>query len=368
MQLGARRWYFPDEAQGRYAQARIDCIERINGLAAEHGAAFVLVAGDVFESNQVDPRTVLRACDAWARSPVPWLLLPGNHDPLDASAVLTGRTFVGNAPKQIRVVTDSSPQRFVGLDDLDVVGAPWTSKEMLRDSVAALCAELAPVPKHGLRVLLAHGPTDFTAPQGGERPETILLASAEDALNAGLFHYLALGDRHSLTRVGDSGAIWYSGSPLVTDFRDPDPNHALLVDLAPGRAPLVEALDVGAWQFLQAERELASADDLNALLDWLGGQPDPARTVLRLVLRGTLGLSEHGRLQQRLDDAAHRLAVLDLRDDEFLALPSDLDQRDLGLSGYLQAAWNELAMAAGEGDDEARDALALAYRLARSER
>lgn len=366
LQLGARRWYFDDDAQARYAQARIDCIERINAVAEAHGAAFVCCAGDVFESNQVDPRTVLRACDAWARSPVPWLLLPGNHDPLDAASVFTASTFKSQAPEQVRVLTDSAPMTIPGVDGLEVVGAPWTSKEMLHDSVADLCDGL-PARDGGLRVLLAHGPTDVTAPQAADRPETIRIAAAEAARDRGLFDYLALGDRHSVTRVGSSGAIWYSGSPLVTDFRDPDPNQALLVDLAPGETPRVTALPVGDWWFIEAEHRLGSAADIDGLADWLTALPTPARRVLRLTLSGSLAMAEHARLRALLDAAGQRLAVLDLDDDALVALPSDLDREDLGLTGYLGAAWQELAESARGGDGEARDALALAFRLARAQ-
>ena len=52
-QLGMTRHFLEGEAQARFAQARIDAIRTIGRLAAEQGALFVGVGGDVFETNQV---------------------------------------------------------------------------------------------------------------------------------------------------------------------------------------------------------------------------------------------------------------------------------------------------------------------------
>jgi hypothetical protein len=82
LQLGMTRRFLDADAQARYAQARIDGLTAIGRMAAAERAAFVVVAGDVFETNRVRPRTVGRALEAMASIPVPVFLLPGNHDPV----------------------------------------------------------------------------------------------------------------------------------------------------------------------------------------------------------------------------------------------------------------------------------------------
>ena len=181
LQLGARPYYFPEEAYARYAQARIDAISRINDLAVEQDAAFVVVAGDVFESNQVDPRTVARACTAWSGSSVPWILLPGNHDPLDAASVFTSAAFTSQRPGCVQVLTDSVPVNLPSVPGVEIVGVPWTSKQMLHDPVALISRDLVPV-QQGVRILLAHGATNLTAPQATGRTDMIDVAAAEAAL------------------------------------------------------------------------------------------------------------------------------------------------------------------------------------------
>ena len=87
-QLGMTRHFLAGEAQARFDGARIDVIRKIGALAVDEGCSFVAVCGDVFESNQVSRQVVLRAFEAMSATPqIAFYLLPGNHDPLDASSI-----------------------------------------------------------------------------------------------------------------------------------------------------------------------------------------------------------------------------------------------------------------------------------------
>ncbi len=63
-QLGMTRHFLDADAQATFGQARIDAIRTIGKIAAEEKAEFVVVAGDVFETNRVATRTVRRAFEA----------------------------------------------------------------------------------------------------------------------------------------------------------------------------------------------------------------------------------------------------------------------------------------------------------------
>jgi len=60
-QFGMTRHFLEGEAQARFTAARIEAIGAIGALAIEEGCSFVVVAGDVFESNQVERQVVVRA-------------------------------------------------------------------------------------------------------------------------------------------------------------------------------------------------------------------------------------------------------------------------------------------------------------------
>ena len=103
-QLGMTRYFLNGEAQPRYSAARRDVVAGLGSLAAEVGAEFVVVAGDVFEDNQLAPRVVSQSLEAMRAIGVPVYLLPGNHDPLDASSVYTSALFTAECPDNVTVL------------------------------------------------------------------------------------------------------------------------------------------------------------------------------------------------------------------------------------------------------------------------
>ena len=230
-QLGMTRHFLAGDAQERFSEARLDAVRAIARLARDERCDFVVVCGDVFESNQVDRRVVARALDALQEFHVPVYLLPGNHDPINAASVYRSQAFASHCPPNVVVLEEAGARRVPGLE-VELVAAPWDSKAPLEDLAARACAGLARDDR-ALRVLVAHGAVDVLAPDPGD-PSLIRLAGLEEAVRSGLVHYVALGDRHSVTEVGGTGRVWYAGSPLATDYGEVEPNHVLLVELEPG--------------------------------------------------------------------------------------------------------------------------------------
>ena len=359
-QLGMTRHFLSDEAAARFSQDRIDAIKQLGELAKEHGAAFIVVAGDVFESNQISRQTVLRAIEALKTLPVPIFLLPGNHDPLDASSIFSTQEFMA-AGEHIIVIRDMQPIPVAGLDDVEVVGAPWRTKHPDSDLCAALLAVSEPL-VGVTRVAVCHGQPDTLSPDRG-RPELINLAKAEEGIANGHIHYLALGDRHSATEVGHTGRIWFSGAPVATDFTEDNPNKTLLVELNAEQCEVTE-LDIGHWLFIAEHFDLNDAEDLRRVAEWLDSLPDKERTIVKLGFTGTVNLATAAALDTLLDTQAELFASLRKRErtTELSIAPDELDQDSVNLSGYAREAWDEL-LASASTDPEAQDALRLFYRL-----
>ena len=352
-----------EEAQARFRQARIDAIRRIGALAVQERCEFVVVCGDVFESNQVGRQVVVRALESMSDTPaVTFYLLPGNHDPLDASSVFSSPIFSGSKPANVVVLDSSAPQEVA--PGVELVPAPWLSKRPLTDLVDSACQGLPPANR--LRIVVGHGALDIWSQS--RNPRLIGISKLEERLASELIHYVALGDRHSTTQVGETGRVWYSGAPEPTAFDEVDPGKVLLVTLHPDQEPLVEERSVGAWKFLHEEYELTGNADLDALDDWLSGLRGKERTIVRLKLKGQISLGQKARLDQLGIDHSAPLAYLDIGDGgDLLVLPDDFDVDDLGLSGYAVEALEDLRelAKAGEHAVAAHDALALLYRLAR---
>jgi DNA repair exonuclease SbcCD nuclease subunit len=364
-QLGMTRHFLSeDDAQPKFTQARFEVIRALGRVAREESCEAIVVSGDVFESNQVDRRTVVRALDALAEVSVPVFLLPGNHDPLDAGSVYRSRAFLDHRPPHVTVLEGGPPLTL--RPGLELVGAPWRTKRPLRDLVGELLRELPPCPPGLVRICVGHG---GVAELSGFRdnPSQIDLAGAECAIAEGRIHYLALGDRHSTTSVGASGRIWYAGTPESTDYDEVDPGNVLVVELGPDGARVVPR-HVGKWRFRLRERvDLASAEDVAALEEWLGTLDAKDRTIVKLCLAGQLSLRLRARLDEALRHARELLAAVELRDAALVTVPEDHDFSEIELAGFARAGVDALRAAAQLGGDAggtARDALALLVRLA----
>jgi DNA repair exonuclease SbcCD nuclease subunit len=330
-------------------------------LANLHKASFIVVAGDVFESNQLSRQTVSRTLDALEALPVPVFLLPGNHDPVNASSIFLTEEFI-NSSDHIIVLYDTKPRLVPGESGVEVVGAPWRTKHPSSDLCAELTAALEPSSSI-LRIAVCHGQVDTLSPDKS-RPEIIDLATAEAAIRDGKIHYLALGDRHSVTDVGASGKIWYSGAPVATDFDEIEPNKALLVELNQNGNCELKQLDVGNWTFIVDQNDINTDEDFEQIRAFVTGLPNKACTVLKIGFTGTINLAIAAKLDELFEAQAESFASIRRRErtTNLAILPDELDQDSLSLNGYAKDTWDELLESAAH-DESARDALRLFYRL-----
>lgn len=362
-QLGMSAHYLDDEARPRFHQARFDAVRRIGVLAGEVGAEFVVVGGDVFESNKLDRAVVSRALEALSDYPVPVVLLPGNHDPLDAASIYDDPTFVSRLPAHVHVIR--APGIYSLMDGVEIVGAPWFSKRPLTDLVAQATADLPPVPAQTFRIVLGHGAADSLNPDRDD-PATIAIAPLRALIESGQAHFVVLGDRHGMKEVATG--IWYPGAPEVTARREIDPGYVLIVDLEHDPAT-VASRQVGEWSFQELGHYFAGDSDVDAFEKALAQMPHKARTALWLSLTGTLSTSARVRLDAIIDEYADLFAKIDFwaRHTELVTVAEDGDFADLGLTGFAANSLVELQELAGSGAENAgvaQDSLGLLYRLA----
>ncbi len=366
-QLGMTRHFLDEDAQPRFSQARLDAVGNIGQLAVDEECDFVVVSGDVFESNQINRQVLARALDAMAATPeVTFYLLPGNHDPLDAASIFRSNTFRERRLPNVVVLEDSEPLQ--AADGIELVGAPWTSKRPLQDLIDQACA--AAGPPAALRIIVGHGTLDSRSPDATD-PALISLKRLEARIEADEVHYVALGDRHSTTNEGTTGRVWYSGAPEPTDYREEDPGNVLVVELEPGQIE-VAPRSVGKWRFRQHQCHLSSDADIDSLQQWLDTLEDKQRTVVKLSLVGSVSLGQKERLDRLLDHFADLLAALETweRRSDLVVVPDDGEISTLGLSGFANDALGDLRELAQSSDPaeavRAQNATALLHRLTRS--
>jgi len=363
-QFGMTRHFLSEGAQERYSQARFDAIRTMGRIAKEENCQFMLVCGDAFESNLVDRKTVARAMEALKEVSVPVFILPGNHDPLNAASVYRSSTFIERKPAQVQVIETAAPIKVA--EGVELVGAPWMSKRPVANPIEEAISALVPANKV-TRICMGHGAVDTLTPDM-ESAGIISVAALERAIGEGKIHFVALGDRHSLTKVGGGDRIWYSGTPETTDFRETQSGYANIVEIGDGRVT-TRSIQIGHWRFIERERvDLNTADNVEALRKSLEEIENKERTVVRLNLVGSLSLALNGALQTHLLAAEDVFGAFDVRDGALLVLPDDMDFANLGFSGFADGTVRRLRSKIAEGGDEATvvcEALMLMLRLAR---
>ncbi len=361
-QLGMTRHFFTEGVQERYTQALFDAIRRLGQIAKQENCEFVLVCGDAFDSNQVDRRTVARACEALKEISVPVYILPANHDPLNAASVFRSSTFTERKPEHVKIVENFGSQEIGGIE---LVGAPWKSKKPVVNPLLELLETLPPRDSRP-RIVIGHGIVDLYTPDK-DAPAVIPFDVLQAAVREHKADFIGLGDRHSATKIGLDDRIWYSGSPVSTDFREDDSGNALVVELS-GESATVRQIAVGDWDFVEMERvDLNHADDVVNLERTLQSIENKDRTVVRINLFGGLTISLHVQLQALLQNAHDLFAGFVVHDEDLITVPEDADFADLGFSGFADRTVCRLRdqiETGGTDADCARDALMLLFRLA----
>ena len=360
---------------------RFDAVRRLWQVAAENDAAFVLVAGDVFDSETPSEAVRAQAVELLSEAPCPVYLLPGESD-----AGAEGSVWF-------------SPQWRSGLTGLNHIHPVLTPEPLLIEGGVTLfpCPVMrrrnpidatAWLPRadrgENFRIGLAHGYLQNYAP---DETRTLGTIAADCCARAGL-DYLALGGHHAATSPdpNNNGASrarsYYAGTPEIGAQDDANAGFALRVQIEhPGAVPVVTPQRVGAIELHDlGALELKDKTDWRNFVEQATNFDDPARTIVRAQLRGEVSPALYGEIQVWLAKKRDQLLGVDIAFEQLHPRPSREDFADLklerleesvidGLQGAL--AVEHLGDLRGveqieswSGDPDARrEALALYYRL-----
>ena len=281
-QLGARFSQF-SSASGHLRAARLSTLRRTLALAVEREADAFLIAGDLFEDNQVDDALVASAMAIFGAHPaLPIYILPGNHDPFTGPDCVWQRKAFLNAPANVRVFREA------GVADLGggayLAASPLHQKLSTTDPSLKLVELAAALPADAIKIGITHGALAIEAKhQPNDFPIALNAAS-----RAGL-DYLAIGHWHNWLPDTDGGRIVMPGTPEPDRFANDASGHVALVEIAgPGQPPRVQALPVAtlAWRALTFDFAFAEASRASLAAAFGELAPAAAGTVLRVTLSG----------------------------------------------------------------------------------
>ncbi|MCO5784938.1 DNA repair exonuclease [Pseudomonas sp. G11-1] len=355
-QIGRQYDRFGPEDGPALAQARLTTVERIAALATELAVDAVLVAGDVFDAQTISDRTVRRLFMALQGFGGPWVMLPGNHDAALAESIWSRARRLNAIPDNVHVLLTAEPL-LLAEQGLAILPAPLTQRQTFSDLTDWF--DHAPTPPQLLRIGLAHGSVQGILAEDIDSPNPI---DPQRAARARL-DYLALGDWHGCRQIDDR--TWYSGTPEQDRFKSNGAGQVLDVQIdAPGAAPQVKPVAMGEFTWLQWQRRLQVASDLDALIEEL--EQIERSSVISLTLEGELDLAGEQRLQAALGRAEARHRVLECQLDGMRLLPTEADIAALQADGYLDEVVGQLRdMQQADEPEVAREALAILAGLLR---
>ena len=355
-QIGRQYGQFPPDDAIPLAEARFKAVERIAALANEHQVDAVLVAGDVFDTQTVSPRTIRQMFNAMAGFRGQWIMIAGNHDAALAESVWTRARRLEVIPGNVDLLLEPATVKEYPALGIAILAAPLTQRHTYDDLTSVFDAvETTP---GLLRIGLAHGSVQGMLSEDIDSANPI---SADRAERAKL-DYLALGDWHGCLEVNPR--VWYSGTPEPERFRNNDAGRTLLVDIArSGATPQVTRLTTARHRWESAEFQLNVPSDVNPVIQWLQQQEE--QVVLNLVLTGQTDIEHHFALTRAISEAEGRLRSVRVDMSGVKLIPTDAEIAGLQADGYLGEVIADLRDLQDRGEDAeiAGEALAILATL-----
>lgn len=343
LHLGKRFGNFGGDLPGRLREARHGVIGRLAQHAREQGAGTILLAGDTFDTETPAPDIRRQALAAMRdHAPIRWVILPGNHDSLQAAQLWS--TLTKEAPEN--VVLALEPAAIPLSTGVALLPAPCTTRRPGRDMSEWM--DGAATPEGTLRIGLAHGAIRDFSEEGGAMD----VIAPDRAARAGL-DYLALGDWHGPLTV--DARTRYSGTPEPDRFKHQRPGEALLVTIAGCSAPPeVSGLPTASFDWRSLDLHLLDGYDPMQVLEALLPEPRRRRqTLLQLVATGHSRLSSRTALAEAIARAVPDFAFLELDED---GLVTDCEAGDLDLIDRAGALREAAAALLADAEDESRSA------------
>lgn len=351
-QIGMKATALGDSA-ARVREERLAAGRRVVEVARQHGAEFILIAGDLFEHNGVDRVLVQRVADILGSFSGPVFIIPGNHDPLIRGSVWEHPAWKGW--RDLHILREEKP---VSVPGGTLYPCPVWESHSVRNPTAWIPVEQ----ESAIRLGMAHGTLE------GVRQDEPDYPIPRDAAERSRLDYLALGHWHSsaIYRAADGAPrMAYSGAPEPTGFGERESGLVLMVEISgAGAPPGLAPARTGRLEWTTVTEELRGAGDLTRLRERLAGLPNPDVTLVEVVLSGLLTAQERGELARIQEILRSRFLWGKLDAVRLRPSPEDADWIDNLPPGIIREAAMRLRFGKDLSPEVAARALMELYALA----
>lgn len=361
--LGARFLALGDKGAAQRQQLKAAFKNLVSLAVAEH-VHIVLIAGDLFDSNQQPQANVDLVVEQFgllAASNIPVCLIPGTHDCFDSASIYRKFDFPARCPNLALFLDPGWNHREFPALGLTVYGKPNLSNRSYDSPLEGL----TPSTQSRYHVALAHG--SFNIPGRFAEDDYVFTA---DQIQSSRMHYVALGHWHSPYACSDKVVpAWYSGSPEIIDMDQKQPGSVLLVTLPDSGDARVETRQTGLRSCDRLEIDLSDLESLAQLRQQIaeGADPDLIRQVVLKGLRDQHLRPSPEELESDLSDAFFHLSVADRSHPRVSELPETAYAERVILARFVALMKQHIQTCPAEEKEIAADALQYGLALLQGE-
>ncbi len=298
-------------------EMRIKTAEKLLEAAKESNVDFVLISGDLFDSNNIERRTLNRVIQLMLKaSPLDVYILPGNHDPLtlDSPYLYSAWDSLSN----VHILKDPEPLNEVN-SGVVLYPCPITQKQSSKDLTEWINANNSEI-----SIGIAHGNIEIE----GFIDASNFPIDPERADKSGL-NYLALGEWHSFyEHTSKDGQIKtvYPGTPETTKFGEKNSGNAVIVEINDSNdPPVINEINTGSLNWVKNTETIYSEEDLLRVHSTLQEISNPENTILKLSINGITDQEIRNEIESLAANYESNFMFLDIDMHELYLQPNSLE-------------------------------------------
>jgi len=261
-------------------EIRIDTVKKLMDSAKKKKVDFIIIAGDLFDNNDVDRRLIDIVANIMKRvEPIPVYILPGNHDPLTRDSLYLDSSWdsIDNA----KILKNKEPIKIPELN-ATLYPCPATQKQTREDLTEWIRAT-----NESISIGIAHGNLQIE----GFVEDPNFPINPKRVENSGL-DYLALGEWHSLFMYQGKDKIVrtvYPGTPETTKFGEANSGKAVIIEIEKhGAKPIIQEINVGTIKWDEWKREISTTDDVKHIEMELNKIKEPEHRAINIYFKGVV--------------------------------------------------------------------------------
>lgn len=282
-----------------------ETFSRVIDLAVREKVDVILIAGDLFDSNDAPSSLVRYVTEQFRRIHyIPICVLPGTHDCYSTDSVYRRQEFEGL--RNVFIFKSGAPETKC----FSELGLAIHGRANLTNQGACSSLEgLKPDSRARFNVAIAHAAIKIPG-RHNEMCYTVGLEEIEESK----FDYIALGDWHKCKEYSKGKTkAWYAGSPETIQFGDGEESgYVLLVNLLE-KGVNIEKKKIGKFRWKEQEIDLQLYPPGMPLKEKILEEAGSDR-IMRIKFRGLIKPDEYLILEEDEKNLKRQFAYLELDD------------------------------------------------------